>query len=76
MGIAITSLKIWGRGAIRYIQGLKPGEIQPLFFHKMDGLLLKIKALLEKFSTVILTLLLIQQEQLSVAGERMCTKYW
>ena len=30
----------------------------------------------EKISAAILPLLLIQEEQLSVAGERMCTKYW
>ena len=30
----------------------------------------------EKISTAILPLLLIQEEQLSVTGERMCTKYW
>ena len=30
----------------------------------------------EKNSTAILPLLLIQEEQLSVTGERMCTKYW
>ena len=31
---------------------------------------------LENISTAILPLLLIQEEQLSVTGERMCTKYW
>ena len=30
----------------------------------------------EKISTAILPLSLIQEEQLSVTGERMCTKYW
>ena len=30
----------------------------------------------EKISTAILSLPLIQEEQLSVTGERMCTKYW
>ena len=30
----------------------------------------------EKISAVILPLLLIQEEQLSVTGERRCTKYW
>ena len=30
----------------------------------------------ENISTAILPLLLIQAEQLSVTGERMCTKYW
>ena len=30
----------------------------------------------EKSSTAILLLPLIQEEQLSVTGERMCTKYW
>ena len=30
----------------------------------------------ENISTVILYLLLIQEEQLSVTVERMCTKYW
>ena len=30
----------------------------------------------ENISTAILSLLLIQEEQLSVTGERMCTKYW
>ena len=30
----------------------------------------------EKISTAILPLPLIQEEQLSVNGERMCTKYW
>ena len=30
----------------------------------------------EKISTAILPLPLIQEEQLSVTGERMCTKYW
>ena len=30
----------------------------------------------EKISTAILPLLLIQEEQLSVTGERICTKYW
>ena len=30
----------------------------------------------EKISTAILTLPLIQEEHLSVTGERMCTKYW
>ena len=30
----------------------------------------------EIFSTVILSLPLIQVEQLSVTGERMCAKYW
>ena len=30
----------------------------------------------EKFSMAILPLQLIQEEQLSVAGERMCSKYW
>ena len=30
----------------------------------------------EKISTAVLPLPLIQKEQLSVAGERMCTKYW
>ena len=30
----------------------------------------------EKISTAILPLPLIQDEQLSVTGERMCTKYW
>ena len=30
----------------------------------------------EKISTAILPLLLIQEEQLSVTGERMCTKNW
>ena len=30
----------------------------------------------EKISTAILPLPLIQGEQLSVTGERMCTKYW
>ena len=30
----------------------------------------------ENISTAILPLPLIQEEQLSVSGERMCTKYW
>ena len=30
----------------------------------------------ENKSTAILPLPLIQEEQLSVTGERMCTKYW
>ena len=30
----------------------------------------------ENISTAILLLLLIQEEQLSVTGERMCIKYW
>ena len=30
----------------------------------------------ENISTAILPLPLIQKEQLSVTGERMCTKYW
>ena len=30
----------------------------------------------ETISTAILPLPLIQEEQLSVTGERMCTKYW
>ena len=30
----------------------------------------------EKISTAILPLLLIQEDQLSVTGERMWTKYW
>ena len=30
----------------------------------------------EIFSTVILSLLLIQEGQLSVSGERMCAQYW
>ena len=30
----------------------------------------------ENISKAILPLLLIQEEQLSVTGERMCTKYW
>ena len=30
----------------------------------------------EIISTAILSFLLIQEEQLSVTGERMCTKYW
>ena len=30
----------------------------------------------ENISTAILPLPLIQREQLSVTGERMCTKYW
>ena len=30
----------------------------------------------ENISTAILRLLLIQEEQLSVTGERVCTKYW
>ena len=30
----------------------------------------------ENISTSILPLLLIQEEQLSVTGERMCTKHW
>ena len=30
----------------------------------------------EKISTAILPLPLIQEEQLSATGERMCTKYW
>ena len=30
----------------------------------------------EIISTTILSLLLIQEGQLSVTGERMCTKYW
>ena len=30
----------------------------------------------EKISTAILPLPLIQEEQLSVTGERMCSKYW
>ena len=30
----------------------------------------------ENISTAILPLLLIQEEQLSVTRERMCTKYW
>ena len=30
----------------------------------------------ENISTAILPLSLIQEEQLSVTGERMCTKYW
>ena len=30
----------------------------------------------EIISMVILSLLLIQEEKLSVTGERMCTKYW
>ena len=30
----------------------------------------------EKISMAILSLQLIQEEQLSVTGERMCTKYW
>ena len=30
----------------------------------------------EIISTVILSLLMIQEGQLSVTGERMCTKYW
>ena len=31
---------------------------------------------MKKVSMAILPLLLIQEEQLSVTGERMCTKYW
>ena len=31
---------------------------------------------MKKTSTAILPLPLIQEEQLSVTGERMCTKYW
>ena len=30
----------------------------------------------KKFSTASLPLMLIQEEQLSVTGEGMCTKYW
>ena len=30
----------------------------------------------ENISTAILPLPLVQEEQLSVTGERMCTKYW
>ena len=30
----------------------------------------------ENISTAILPLLLIQEEQLSVTGEQICTKYW
>ena len=30
----------------------------------------------EKYSTTIVSLPLIQEGQLSVTGERMCTKYW
>ena len=31
---------------------------------------------MQNISTSILPLLLIQEEQLSVTGKRMCTKYW
>ena len=33
-------------------------------------------SVMKKISTAILPLPLIQEEQLSVNGERMCTKYW
>ena len=33
-------------------------------------------SLFNNFSMAILPLPLIQEEQLSVIGERMCTKYW
>ena len=46
-------------------------EFNPHFWHILSWRLGH-----EKISTAILRLPLIQEEQLSVTGERMCTKYW
>ena len=46
------------------VAGLTPAEISNIFFVEIDH---------EIFSTVILSLPLIQEGQLSVSGERMCT---
>ena len=42
----------------------------------MSGTFFRGDLVMKKMSTAILPLLLIQEEQLSVTGERMCTKYW
>ena len=56
--------KIWLPGTIPF----------PLFFHGRHILSWRLGH--ENISTAILPLPLIQEEQLSVTGERMCTKYW
>ena len=48
-----------------------PSEACPLGMHILSWRLGH-----KKISTAILPLLLIQEEQLSVTGKRMCTKYW
>ena len=46
------------------VAGSTPAEVGNIFFVETDH---------EIFSTVILSILLIQEGQLSVSGERMCT---
>ena len=48
------------------VAGLSPS---PATFLRRD-------LVMKKISTTILTCPLIQEEQLSVTGDRMCTKYW
>ena len=47
-----------------------------LWFEPWSGHILSLRFGHDKISVTILTLLLIQEEQLSVTGERMDTKYW
>ena len=41
-----------------------------------SGTFFRADLVMKKYSTAILLLPLIQEQQLSVTGERMCTKYW
>ena len=82
--------KIWGKITELWnighsdllFRGQMSGHTKPLsqtvmFIHQMLGAAarLEVSPLGMQISTAILPLLLIQEEQLSVTGERMCTKY-
>ena len=69
-------LNICGPGTVARSEACPLGmQVPPEFdLHVQHTLLWRLGH--EKISAAILLLLLIQEEQFSVTGERMCTKYW
>ena len=60
-------------GAVAQSEACSLGMQTP---HVFDPHILSWRFGYEIISTAILPLQLIQEEQLSITGERMCTKYW
>ena len=63
-------------GAVAWLEACPIGMQAAPSSIPMPGTFFPGDLVMKKKSTTILPLPLIQEEQLSVTGERMCTKYW
>ena len=70
------SMPVFRLGAVAPLKAYPLGEQAAPEFDPHVWHILSWRSGHEKISTAILPLPLIQEEQLSVTGERMCTKYW